>query len=395
MDGSGTGATFNYPYGIATTPDGTAVYISDSNNNAIRLLTPDNGNVITLAGGKQGYLDGVGMNAQFNKPYGLAMDSEGQIYVADSANNCIRRFTPDSAQVTTVAGSCGAAHDWMDGRGTTARFYGPEGVSVDDATNTLLVADYNNHRIRRIDLQTLHVTTLAGSGSAGIEDGLGTWASFYHPTGVTSDGLGGAYTVEQGGVDAGLLRHIDANGEVTFLAGRSGGAQVGGFSDGFGTTARFNGPRAITRDRKSGALYIADTVNDRIRMSVSHAPPPYPPHPPLPPPPAPPPTPPVPTPPPSPPSPPSPPQPPPHPPSPPDHSVAIGLGVAGSILALVGVGVGVHLLMQRQKRAYMRSLWEPQAEDPLLHDIPDEDGDGDYEAAPVNNDVPAYLRGPV
>ena len=83
------------------------------------------------------------------------------------------------------------------------------------------------------------------------------------------------------------------------------------------------------------------------------------------------------------------------PPPPPDHSLAIGLGVAGSVLAVSGVGVVVHLVMQRRKRAYMRSLWEPQSEDPLLHDIPDEDGEGDYAAQPErDDDVPAYLRGP-
>ena len=129
-----------------------------------------------------------------------------------------------------------------------------------------------NHRIRRVDLATGEVSTLAGSGSAGYRDDTGTSAQFNGPTDVAPDGRGGVYTVEQGSLDAGLLRHIDKDGTVTSLAGRA--TMVGGFSDGTGTEARFYGPRSIAADAGGQQAWIADTLNDRVRrVELPPAPP--------------------------------------------------------------------------------------------------------------------------
>jgi DNA-binding beta-propeller fold protein YncE len=221
-------------------------------NNAIRVLDPSTYAVRTLAGqpdGSSGGVDGVGTQACFNKPFGLALDAEGLLYVADSANNCIRKITPDSKNVETFAGSCGSSQaDWVDGVGTLARFNSPEGVAFDSLRNAIVVADYKNNRIRSIDMDTREVTTVAGSGTGGTVDEFGTNAQFNGPTGVTADYQGGVYVIEQGGtLDAGALRFLDA-GEprlVSTLAGLTGTGTAGAWADGTGTFARFYGPRAI------------------------------------------------------------------------------------------------------------------------------------------------------
>ena len=309
QDGSGTNARFKYPYGIVADPFSSSVYIADSvrltrarrtahcarmavlllrltlpsplqGNNAIRVLDSRTQEVRTLAGGNQGTADGVGSLASFNRPYGLAMDYAGAVYVGDSLNNCIRKITPANAQVETFAGTCGQA-GMQDGMGTSARFNGPAGIAFDPVFNAILVADYSNNRIRSIDMSTRAVTTLAGSGTAGYIDEFGTNAQFNGPSGVAPDGQGGVYTIELGGLEAGLLRHLDNFAGprlVSTLAGLSGGTWVGGYSDGVGTAARFDGPRALAVDASGRQIWIADTYNDRIRYALL---PPSPPSPPI------------------------------------------------------------------------------------------------------------------
>ena len=147
--------------------------------------------VSTLAGsGEWGYKDATGTVAQFYGPSSVAVDSSGNVYVADSGNNRIRKITPEG----TVSTFAGRGRGYKDATGTAAQFYGPSGVAVDTSGN-LYVADSGNNRIRKITPEGT-VSTLAGSGEWGYKDATGTAAQFYHPHGVAVDSSGNVYVAE-------------------------------------------------------------------------------------------------------------------------------------------------------------------------------------------------------
>jgi hypothetical protein len=190
-DGAGTSAEFNVPHGVAVDALGN-VYVADVVNNRIRKITPA-GMVTTLAGSRvQGFTDGIGIGAQFSGPTGVATDALGNVYVADHNNNRIRKITPTGI-VTTLAGS--EASGFADGIGILAQFSGPDGVAVDSSGN-VYVADSGNNRIRKITPLGL-VTTLAGSGAYGFSDGTGVTAVFYFPKSIAIDASGNAYVGDQ------------------------------------------------------------------------------------------------------------------------------------------------------------------------------------------------------
>ncbi|MCE7996898.1 MAG: hypothetical protein HEP71_33360, partial [Roseivirga sp.] len=190
-DGTGTTARFNNPMGIAVDASGN-VYVGDTNNNKIRKISPS-GVVTTLAGtGSRGSIDGAGTVASFNSPEGIAVDDSGNVFVADSNNDRIRKVTP-SGLVSTFAGSSRGSND---GTGTAARFYDPRGVAF-DAQGNLFVTDGANNKIRKITPSAV-VSTLAGSGSATSLDGIGTTAGFNSPSRIAFDVFGNAYVLEQG-----------------------------------------------------------------------------------------------------------------------------------------------------------------------------------------------------
>jgi sugar lactone lactonase YvrE len=221
------------------------VYVSDWGTNRIFKSTPS-GNVTTLAGsGLEGGTDGQGISAKFYLPQGVAVDGSGNIYVADSGTQGIRKITP-SGNVTTLAGTQSY---------TSASLWYPEGVTV-DATGNLFVADTSNHKIRKITPAGV-VTTLAGSGAAGSIDGTGTAASFYYPSDVAVDSSGNAYVADSRN---NKIRKITPSGVVTTLAG-SGEL---GFADGQGISAKFYLPQGVAVDG-SGNIYLADSYNYRIR----------------------------------------------------------------------------------------------------------------------------------
>ena len=250
-DGNGTSASFSAPAGVAVDGVGN-VYVADSSNNRIRKITPS-GIVSTLAGsGSSGYADGNGTSAEFNSPWGVAVDGSGNVYVADSSNHRIRKITA-TGTVTTLAGSGSAA--FANGQRTSASFNMPLGVAVDGSGN-VYVADLGNHRIRKVDVQG-NVTTLAGSGTQGAVDAQGTSASFDSPRGVAVDTGGNVYVGDWG---TERIRKIDLSGNVTTLAG-SGGF---GFADGQGISAIFARPNGVAVDG-SGNVYVADHNNHRIR----------------------------------------------------------------------------------------------------------------------------------
>ena len=195
-DGPGSVARFRDPGGVAV--DGAGIiYVADANNNTIRMISPT-GVVMTLAGsaGQAGSADGTGNAARFNGPEGVAVDGAGNVYVADTNNQLIRKISP-AGVVTTLAGSPGQ-NGTADGTGSAARFYLPYAVAVDGGGN-IYVADYGNNTIRKISPAGV-VTTLAGSaGQSGSVDGTGSSALFNGPNGVAVDSGGNVYVADTHG----------------------------------------------------------------------------------------------------------------------------------------------------------------------------------------------------
>ena len=236
-DGTGSAARFIEPYGVAVDSAGN-VFVTDSANFTIRKVTPA-GVVTTLAGsaGSSGSADGTGSAARFGGipgygegPNGVAVDNAGNVFVADGGNNTIRKVTP-AGVVTTLAGLAGSSGS-ADGAGSTARFYGPTGVAVDSAGN-VFVADVGNDTIRRVTPAGV-VTTLAGlAGSSGSADATGSAARFNAPSGVAVDSAGNVFVADAGN---GTIQEVTPAGVVTTLAGRAGYA---GTDDGTGSAARF------------------------------------------------------------------------------------------------------------------------------------------------------------
>lgn len=257
IDGTGSAVQFHYPSGTAVDAAGN-VYVADQGNYAIRMIAPS-GAVSTFAGyiGQQGTSDGVGTNARFTAPSGIAIDSAGNLYVSD--NDTIRKIAPDQT-VTTLVGEAGVSGS-ADGTGNTARFNNPGGLAV-DSKGSVYVADFGNNTIRKLTPAGA-VTTLAGvAGKSGSTDGEVGSALFYGPAGVAVDGSGNIFVAEQFNVD---IREIQSSGTVLTVAGS---AFVRGTSDGTGPGAQFNSPEGITTDAL-GNVYIADTYNNSIRKGVA------------------------------------------------------------------------------------------------------------------------------
>ena len=256
-DGTGAAARFNHPSGVAVDSSGN-VYVADTDNDTVREITPA-GVVTTLAGqaGLSGSADGTGAAARFNGPSGLAVDAAGNRYVADTLNHTLRMITSGGV-VSTLAGQAGLSGS-ADGTGAAARFFGPQGLAA-DASGNLFVADTNNQTIRQVVLATGAVSTLAGSAAAaGSADGPNTSARFFYPSAVTVDGYGNLFVAD---TDNDTIREVALAGIVSTLAGQAG---VSGSADGFGSAARLNFPSGIAVDT-SGNLYVADTNNDTIRL---------------------------------------------------------------------------------------------------------------------------------
>ncbi len=256
-DGVGTNASFNIPFGLAIDLSNN-LYVADTGNETIRKIAPD-GSVSTLAGlaGNFGSADGTGGEALFGSPRGIAVGTNGNLYVADTSNETIRKVTP-SGMVTTLAGlvdSSGTA----DGTGNEARFNFPSALAVDTNGN-IYVADDQNSAIRKVTPSGV-VTTFAGfTGSGGAEDGTGSAARFNNPSGIAIDVAGNIYVADNGN---NVIREVTQAGAVTTLAGLSGNP---GSADGIGSIVRFHFPNGVAVDA-SGDLFITDSQNNTIRAT--------------------------------------------------------------------------------------------------------------------------------
>lgn len=242
-DGNGTNARFNRPFSVAVDSTGN-MYVADKDNSTIRKITPA-GDVSTLAGspGNTGSTNNTGSAARFTYPYGVAVDTSGNVYVADTGNNLIRKVAPDGT-TTTVAG-------------ITAN---STGLAV-DSSNNLYVADSTNRVIYKVT-STGTVSTLAGSSlnsATSPSDGTGPSASFSNPVGIAVDASGYLYVVDADSSQT--IRKVSPAGVVTTLAGTFG---MTGSTDGTGPAARFYGPHGIAVDASSN-IYVSDTATNLIR----------------------------------------------------------------------------------------------------------------------------------
>ena len=238
-------------YTAAASPDGGAVFVADSSGNKIRRVEVATGAVTTLAGsGEEGDADGVGDAAEFASPLGVALSSDASaLFVADHYNHKIRRVEVATGAVTTLAGS-GEGGD-ADGVGNAAVFYFPVDVAISPDGALFVVDSCNINKIRRVEVATGAVTTIAGSGTAGSADGVGDAAEFYSPTAVAISPDGGALFVADQ-INHRIRRVEVATGEVTTVAGSG----IRGSADGVGDAAELYRPVGIAISPETGARYL-------------------------------------------------------------------------------------------------------------------------------------------
>lgn len=254
-NGPATSAQLNYPQGVAVDASGN-LYIADSNNNRIRKVS--GGVITTVAGdGNFGY-NGDGMpatDAWLNGPNGLTVDSAGTIFIADTGNGRIRKVSGGS--IATVAGNGGFGYNGDNIAATSAEFTSPSGVAVDSAGN-LYIADLGNHRVRKVSAGM--ITTVAGTGTPGYNGGSipAASAELDGPWGVAVDASGNLYIAD---TDNNRIRKV-AGGVITTVAGDAGFGYAG--DNVAATSTSLYAPFGVALDA-SGNLYIADTVNYRLR----------------------------------------------------------------------------------------------------------------------------------
>jgi hypothetical protein len=262
VDGTGgpTGTTeFQFPVGVAVDSAGN-VYVADLGNNRIRKVASD-GSATTLAGnGTGGFFDGTGGGTgttEFNHPNSVAVDANGNVFVADNLNNRVRKVAANGATTTLAGNGTAGSVDGTGGPAGSTEINGPVGVAVDSAG--YVYVSTSDNRIRKIS-PTGTTSTLAGNGTAGYVDGTGGASGtteFNSPQGVAVDGAGNVYVAE---FTNNVIRRVAPDGTTNTLAG-DGTAEI---KEGVGCTAQFNNPEGVALLGK--LLFVGDTTNQRIRQ---------------------------------------------------------------------------------------------------------------------------------
>lgn len=251
-DGLGTAAMLSYPWGLASDIHGN-IYVADRFNHRIRKVTPT-GQITTIAGHREPALrNGDALQARFDNPVGLALDQQGQLFIADTGNHLIRLLT-SAGQVFTLAGGKAG---FSDGSAAVGQFRNPSAIALNQ-NGYLYIADTQNHRIRRLSPDNKTIETVAGTGEQGWQDGTALKARFFSPRSLAFDTQGNLYISD--GFNH-CIRKLSTDGAVITVAGN----RQAGFRDGAAAQAQFHEPQGITVDA-AGNLYVADTNNHRIRL---------------------------------------------------------------------------------------------------------------------------------
>lgn len=255
LNGTTANATFDTPFGVMVDQNGN-IFVADAGNNQIRKITPGGlvgvyaGNVV----GTPGAEDGIAGTERFTLPESIVFDEAGNMYIADTENHSIRKITPN-LEVTTFSGYLGVKGD-SEGQGSVARFEKPVAIARDPRNGDFYVADYINNKVRRISSGG-RMETYAGTGELSSVNGPRLTAAFDHPTGLTIDNKGNVYVSD----DNNLIRRISA---VTGLVSTIAGDGNQGNNDGLRWNASFYQPIGLAFD-VIGNLYVADEHNHRIR----------------------------------------------------------------------------------------------------------------------------------
>jgi sugar lactone lactonase YvrE len=274
--GQAISARFGTPSGMAVDSNGN-IYISDLTYNRIRVVLP-NGTINHFAGNAQGDAgftgeQGAASSAKLRQPKGLAVDASNNLYIADSGNHRIRKVDATSRIITTVAGNSVAGYSGDGAPATTLSLNLPAGVAV-DAQGNIIIADTFNHRIRRVDGATQIMTTLTGNGSPGFggDDAAANLAQINNPMGVGVDGRGNVFIAD---TNNNRIRRISkATGKIRTVAGT--GANGFGGDGGPAEQAMITAPAAVAPDETGNTVYVADTANMRVRRldAIGTPPPP-------------------------------------------------------------------------------------------------------------------------
>jgi trimeric autotransporter adhesin len=264
LDGSGSIAQLNNPLGIAVDSAGN-VYVADFANNRIRKVAPD-GTTSTLAGnGTSGSVDGTGGpsgTTSFALPAGVAVDLSGNVYVADQVNARVRKIAPDGTTSTLAGNGTSGFADGTGGPSGTAQFKEPYGIAL-DGLGFGYVSDEIGQRIRKIDLSTGDTSTLTGNGTFGFFDGTGGpngTSVFHDPEGLAVDKSGNVFVADDLN---NRIRKVASDGTTSTLAGNGAAGTTDGAGGPTGNT-EFSQPAALALD-SDGSLYVADESNNRIR----------------------------------------------------------------------------------------------------------------------------------
>ncbi len=264
VDGSpATEAILNEPHGVALDGDGN-IYIADLGNARIRKVEAATGTISTIVGTGERGRDGDGgpaTEAQLDGPHGVAFDAAGNLYIADAWSKRIRKVDAGTGIISTIAGTGERSYGGDGGPATEAHLHHPRGVAIDGAGN-VYIADADNHRIRKVDADTGTISTIAGNGEWGYggDGGPATEAILDEPHGVALDGDGNIYIADLGNA---RIRKVDADtGTISTIAG-NGERDYDG-DGGPATEAQLDGPQGVAFDA-AGNLYIADAWSKRIR----------------------------------------------------------------------------------------------------------------------------------